>query len=133
MNLPRTISAQNAARIALACLDLTSLNDDDGEADIERLCERARGRLAMWRRCACGRALPRWRGRALPASIAVAAVANFPDGAPTSQRALRDTGTILDAGGRRWTWCCRGARCWRVTAAARSRCSRGAPACDGRG
>ena len=33
----------DAARIALACLDLTSLNDADTPADIERLCARAVG------------------------------------------------------------------------------------------
>ena len=32
------------ARAALACLDLTRLNDGDTEADIEHLCERAQGR-----------------------------------------------------------------------------------------
>ena len=30
----------STARLALACLDLTSLNDADTEGDIERLCER---------------------------------------------------------------------------------------------
>ena len=98
MNLSRTISAQSAARIALACLDLTSLNDGDSEADVERLCERARGRhgevaaVCVWPRFA---AFARAR---LPRSIAVAAVANFPDGGADMQRALRDTGTIVDAG-----------------------------------
>ena len=33
-----------AARKALACLDLTSLNDSDSAADIEALCQRAVGR-----------------------------------------------------------------------------------------
>ena len=32
-----------AARLALRCLDLTSLNDADTEADITRLCTRALG------------------------------------------------------------------------------------------
>ena len=98
MNRSRTISMQRAARIALACLDLTSLNDADSEADIERLCERAHGRhgdvaaVCVWPRFA---AFARAR---LPQSIAVAAVANFPDGGADVQRALRDTGTIVDAG-----------------------------------
>ena len=32
-----------AARLALACLDLTSLNDQDDEAAIDALCARAAG------------------------------------------------------------------------------------------
>ena len=97
-NRSQTISAHREARIALACLDLTSLNDGDSETDIERLCERAQGRfgevaaVCVWPRFA---AFARAR---LPQSIAVAAVANFPDGSADVQRALRDTGTIVDAG-----------------------------------
>jgi deoxyribose-phosphate aldolase len=36
--------ALDAAHVALACLDLTSLNDRDTEADIVALCERASSR-----------------------------------------------------------------------------------------
>ena len=89
---------QAAARTALACLDLTSLNAADAPADIERLCRRAQGRfgtvaaVCVWPRfAALARSL-------LPPSIAVAAVANFPDGGSDIQRALRDTGEIVDAG-----------------------------------
>lgn len=86
------------ALTALACLDLTSLNDADTEADIERLCERAQGphgmtaAVCVWPRFA---AFARAR---LPAEIAVAAVANFPDGGSDIERALRDTAAIVDAG-----------------------------------
>ena len=86
------------ARLALACLDLTSLNDADTEADIARLCERAQGpfgptaAVCVWPRFA---AFARAR---LPAGIAVAAVANFPDGGTDRERALRDTGAIVQAG-----------------------------------
>jgi len=87
------------ARIALACLDLTSLNDRDDAAAIDALCAKAQGpagppaALCVWPRfVAQARA-------ALPASIRVAAVANFPDGALDTGRALRDTQAILDAGG----------------------------------
>jgi deoxyribose-phosphate aldolase len=86
------------ARTALACLDLTSLGDADTAADIEALCGRAHGRfghtaaVCVWPRFA---ALARSR---LPTDIAVAAVANFPDGGSEIQRALRDTGEIVDAG-----------------------------------
>ncbi len=93
---------QTTARTALACLDLTSLNDGQdvagGQADIEALCARAQGRfgntaaVCVW---------PRLAGLArslLPPSIRVAAVANFPDGGSDAERALRDTGEIVAAG-----------------------------------
>ena len=35
--------AVQSARLALACLDLTSLGDDDDEAAVVSLCERASG------------------------------------------------------------------------------------------
>ena len=89
---------QDAARIALSCLDLTSLNDADAEVDVVRLCARARtahGKVAavcVWPRFA---ALAR---RELPPGIGVAAVANFPDGGVDLDRVLREAGTIADAG-----------------------------------
>lgn len=88
-----------AARIALACLDLTSLNDADTEADIERLCRRAQGphgptaAVCVW---------PRFVAQArrlLPETIAVAAVANFPAGGTDLARAVEDTRAIVAAGG----------------------------------
>ncbi|RTL43365.1 MAG: deoxyribose-phosphate aldolase [Burkholderiales bacterium] len=88
-----------AARTALACLDLTSLNDGDTAADIDALCRRAQtahgpvAAVCVWRRfVAQARA-------ALPASIKVAAVANFPDGALDVARALSDVADIAQAGG----------------------------------
>lgn len=88
------------ARLALACLDLTSLNDGDTSADVQRLCERAvgpagRGAVAavcVWPHFA---ALAR---RHLPADIAVAAVANFPNGGSDIERAVHDTREIVAAG-----------------------------------
>jgi deoxyribose-phosphate aldolase len=91
-------SPQDTARLALACLDLTSLNDGDDEAAIVRLAERAAaapGRVAalcVW---------PRFVRTALahaPAGVAVAAVANFPDGSLDIERAVRDSGEIVAAG-----------------------------------
>jgi deoxyribose-phosphate aldolase len=91
--------AREDARIALACLDLTSLNDADTTTDIERLCARAQGpfgstaAVCVWPRFAApARAL-------LPAAVRVAAVANFPDGSSDIARAVRDTQQIVDAGG----------------------------------
>ncbi len=94
-----SIDPQTTARSALACLDLTSLNDSDTAADITALCRRAQGpygntaAVCVWPRfVAQARAL-------LPAHIAVAAVANFPDGGTDIARAVRDTRDIVLAGG----------------------------------
>jgi deoxyribose-phosphate aldolase len=96
------MTLQETARTALACLDLTSLDDAHrragGEAAVERLCERAQGRhgpvaaVCVWPRLA-----RRARSR-LPPAIAVAAVANFPDGGSDIACALRDAAAIADAG-----------------------------------
>lgn len=86
------------ARIALACLDLTSLNDGDGEADVIALCQRAadaHGRpaaLCVWPQLASVAV------QHAPAGVRVAAVANFPDGSTDVQRALADTARIVRAG-----------------------------------
>jgi len=88
-----------AARTALACLDLTSLNDADTAADIDALCRRAQtphGPVAAV--CVWPRFVAKARA-ALPAGIKVAAVANFPDGALDLQRALADIAEIAQAGG----------------------------------
>lgn len=88
----------DAARTALACLDLTSLNDSDTEADVARLCQRAQtpwghaAAVCVWPRlAACARAQ-------LPAHIAVAAVANFPHGNTDIAAALHDVQQIVAAG-----------------------------------
>jgi deoxyribose-phosphate aldolase len=87
-----------AARQALACLDLTRLNDDDTEADIEHLCARAQGPFgAVAAVCVWPRFAAQARRR-LPASIGVAAVANFPEGSTDIERTQRDIGQIVDAG-----------------------------------
>ena len=87
-----------SARLALSCLDLTSLNAQDTEADIARLCERAQSpfgpvaAVCVWPRLAA------FARRELPAHIAVAAVANFPDGSSDVQRAVSDTSDIVQSG-----------------------------------
>lgn len=89
---------RTSAKIALSCLDLTSLNDQDTEADIGRLCQRANGpwgpvaAVCVWPRLAA------FARAQLPAHIAVAAVANFPDGSADLQRAVRDAGQIVQSG-----------------------------------
>ena len=87
-----------AARIALRCLDLTSLNDADTAADIDRLCARALGpcghaaAVCVWPRLAAH------ARRQLPPSIRVAAVANFPAGGSDVAAALQDVHAIVAAG-----------------------------------
>jgi deoxyribose-phosphate aldolase len=87
-----------SARRALACLDLTSLNEGDTEADIARLCRRATGpfgptaAVCVWPRLAA------FARRELPPEVAVAAVANFPDGSADTVRAVADARALVDAG-----------------------------------
>jgi len=87
------------ARVALACLDLTSLNDADDALAIEALCERAvspYGNVAAV--CVWPRFVAQARG-ALPPAVRVAAVANFPHGALDPDLALADSAAIATAGG----------------------------------
>ena len=91
-------SDTETARLALACLDLTSLNDDDTEAQIDALCERAAdpigapAALCVWPR------LARHAAAQAPAGVRIAAVANFPDGSTDAERAARDTAQCVQAG-----------------------------------
>ena len=87
------------ARVALACLDLTSLNDNDDAAAIDALCRRA---ITPFGAVAAVCVWPRFVAQAraaLPREVAVAAVANFPAGALDVQGALADAQTIVDGGG----------------------------------
>ncbi|MEY4139850.1 MAG: hypothetical protein RLZZ371_2032 [Pseudomonadota bacterium] len=91
-------SASGNARLALACLDLTSLNTADTESDITTLCQRAQSpfgpvaAVCVWPRLAA------FARTQLPATIAVAAVANFPHGHADIDAAVRDTNEIVQAG-----------------------------------
>ena len=87
-----------SAHIALACLDLTSLNNADTEADIAKLCQRAQGpfgpvaAVCVWPRLAA------FARAQLRAHIGVAAVANFPHGNADVNAAVIDTLQIVQAG-----------------------------------
>ena len=94
-----TDTLQDTARTALACLDLTSLNDGDDAAAISALCARAAGpagtpaALCVW---------PRFVAQAkaaAPAGVRVAAVANFPQGGTDVAAAVADARAIVEAGG----------------------------------
>lgn len=90
---------QETAKLALACLDLTSLNDGDTDAAIDALCVRATGPFGPTGAvCVWPRFVQLARSR-LPAAVKVAAVANFPDGSSDVDRAVRDTQEIVAAGG----------------------------------
>jgi len=94
------MSLEQAARLALQCLDLTSLNDADTAATIEALCRRAvgpQGRGPVAAVCVWPRFVGQARA-ALPADIRVAAVANFPDGSLDLPRVLGEVAGIVEAG-----------------------------------
>lgn len=86
------------ARVALACLDLTSLNDADTEADIAKLCQRTQSPMGPVAAVCVWPRLASFARAQLPAHIAVAAVANFPHGNPDVDAAVRDTQQIVQAG-----------------------------------
>ncbi len=89
----------DCARVALSCLDLTSLNDADDVRAIDALCERAvspHGSVAAV--CVWPRFVAQARAALQPA-VRVAAVANFPDGALDRDLALADCAAIAVAGG----------------------------------
>lgn len=87
-----------SARIALGCLDLTSLNNADTEADIAQLCQHAQSpfgpvaAVCVWPRLAA------FARAQLPSHISVAAVANFPHGHTDVAAAVQDTQIIVQAG-----------------------------------
>jgi deoxyribose-phosphate aldolase len=85
-----------AARI-LPLLDLTSLDEDDTEAEIETLCARGMdaGVAAV---CVWPRFLPVAKARLAHSPIRLATVANFPDGSDDLARAADETAAALAAG-----------------------------------
>lgn len=92
------MSTMDEARLALACLDLTTLNDADDETAVAALAARAHGpagppaALCVWPRLAA------FARREAPAGVAIAAVANFPHGGTDVDAAVRDAAAIVDAG-----------------------------------
>lgn len=94
-----TRSLKESAALALQCLDLTSLGEADTAADIAALCARAQSpHGAVAAVCVWPRFVAQARA-ALPATIKVAAVANFPAGDLDLPQALADVHAILAAGG----------------------------------
>jgi deoxyribose-phosphate aldolase len=101
MTAPLRHTPTDAARTALACLDLTSLNDGDDAAAVATLCARALGATAQFGPPAALCVWPRFVAQAraaLPPTIRVAAVANFPAGAADLAAAVAETRAIVAAG-----------------------------------
>lgn len=88
----------HSARLALACLDLTSLNAHDTEADIAKLCQRANGPFGPVAAVCVWPHLAAFARAQLPTHINVAAVANFPHGHTDIEAAVADTQAIVQAG-----------------------------------
>ncbi len=102
MTVPNTpaswpLDLLQSARIALACLDLTSLNPQDTEADIAKLCQRANSPLGLVAAVCVWPRLAAFARAQLPSHISVAAVANFPHGHSDIGAAVADTQAIVQA------------------------------------
>jgi deoxyribose-phosphate aldolase len=102
MNTPQTpiwpLDLPASARLTLACLDLTSLNESDTEADITQLCQRAQGPMGPVAAVCVWPRLAAFARAQLPTHIGVAAVANFPHGDTNVDAAVQDTLQIVQAG-----------------------------------
>jgi deoxyribose-phosphate aldolase len=86
-----------AARRALPLLDLTSLNEDDTEERIARLCARAaEHRVAA--ACIHPRFLPVARGRLAGSGVRLATVANFPHGGDDLARTADEVAAAVAEG-----------------------------------
>jgi deoxyribose-phosphate aldolase len=87
------------ARRALPLLDLTSLNDDDDSAAIDRLCRRAGGRYGRVAAvCVWPRFIAQCRKALAGSGVRIASVANFPEGALDAAGAVAEVRAALAAG-----------------------------------
>ncbi|XKE44423.1 deoxyribose-phosphate aldolase [Halomonas organivorans] len=94
---------ERAARQALSLMDLTSLNDDDTDASIEALCQRAKtpvgtpAAVCVYPRFVvpARRALTAHR---LNGTVKIATVTNFPDGHDDVMAAARETREAVASG-----------------------------------
>jgi deoxyribose-phosphate aldolase len=88
--------AAAAARI-LPLLDLTLLEDDATDAQVDDLCARAL-RAGVAAVCVWSRFLPLAKARLVRSPVRLVTVANFPDGSDDLARAARETADALLAG-----------------------------------
>ena len=87
------------ARRAIACLDLTNLNDDCSEADVVDLCARAatpHGNSAAI--CIWPRFVPLAKQKLAGSAIRIATVVNFPHGGEDTAPVIAETGEAIAAG-----------------------------------
>jgi deoxyribose-phosphate aldolase len=100
--IPLPLPPVALARRALACLDLTSLGEDDDRARIEALCEAARTApgppAALCVHPEWVAIVRRRLDRDGPPGVAVATVVNFPDGGADALRVSRETRRVVAAG-----------------------------------
>ena len=93
------MNKSDAARRALPLLDLTSLNDDDDSAAIDRLCGRAvgtYGRVAAV--CVWPRFIAQCREALAGSEVRIATVANFPEGALDAVGTVDEPSIPVEAG-----------------------------------
>ena len=93
-------TSRAAALQILSLIDLTSLGDDDTEADVDALCEAASTSFgAVAAVCVWPRFISRAAANVSDLGIGVAGVANFPDGANDPATAISDALHITANGG----------------------------------
>lgn len=98
--MEKTAADADAAARVLPLIDLTSLGDDDTESKIEQLCTDAVttvGPVAAV--CVWPRFVATAAALLSDTPVGVAAVANFPDGSTSAERAVADARAIVAAGG----------------------------------
>ncbi|WP_343563073.1 deoxyribose-phosphate aldolase [Kiloniella sp. b19] len=85
-------------RLAISCLDLTSLNGDETQNDIIALCNRAKQPQATAAVCVYAPHVPLAVKELAGTGIQIAAVANFPGGDEGLDAAREQTKALLDSG-----------------------------------
>ena len=93
------MNESDAARRTLPLLDLTSLNDDDDSAAIDRLCGRAVGSLVRVAAvCVWPQFIAQCRETLAGSGVRIATVANFPAGALDPAGAVAEVQAAVTAG-----------------------------------
>lgn len=91
---------KKTAFLTLSVLDLTSLNDNDTDADIEALCDKAISRCGTVAAvCVWPKFVKLAAGILKDSSVKVAAVANFPEGSSDIESSVKTCEQIVNDGG----------------------------------
>ena len=100
MTLDTKTDQKHTALRTLSLLDLTSLNDDDTEADIKNLCSKAISEHGMVAAvCVWSRFVKLAAELLKDTPVKVAAVANFPEGSADIEASVKTCKEIVNAGG----------------------------------